>query len=77
MKTIKTLTLAAFATFALTGCDDALDFYPEITTNEANTMDKIGYYDAEVNNWYSWLRNLWTPATSRDLPLATVTAISV
>ena len=51
MKTIKTLTFAAIAALSLTGCDDALDFYPEISTNEANTMDKISYYDAEVNNW--------------------------
>ena len=58
MKTIKILTLAALASIALTGCDDALDFYPEITTNESNTMDKIAYYDAEVNNWYSWLPKL-------------------
>jgi hypothetical protein len=58
MKTIKFLTLAALAGFALTGCDDALDFYPEITTNEANTMDKLEYYTSEVNNWYSWLPKL-------------------
>ena len=58
MKTIKTLTLAALTAFALTGCDDALDFYPEITTNESNTMDKIGYYEAEVNYWYGWLPKL-------------------
>ena len=58
MKTIKTLTFAAIAALSLTGCDDALDFYPEITTNEANTMDKISYYDAEVNNWYGWLPKL-------------------
>lgn len=58
MKTIKTLTLAAIASVSLAGCDDALDFYPEITTNESNTMDKIGYYEAEVNNWYGWLPKL-------------------
>lgn len=58
MKTIKTLTLAAIAVVSLAGCDDALDFYPEITTNESNTMDKIGYYEAEVNNWYGWLPKL-------------------
>ena len=58
MKTIKFLTLAALAGFALTGCDDSLDFYPEITTNEANTMDKLEYYTSEVNNWYSWLPKL-------------------
>lgn len=58
MKTIKSLTLAALSVIALTGCDDMLDFYPEITTNETNTMDKLGYYDAEVNNWYSWLPKL-------------------
>ena len=58
MKTLKTLTLAALAAISLTGCDDALDFYPEITTNESNTMDKIGYYEAEVNNWYGWLPKL-------------------
>lgn len=58
MKTIKTLTLAALTALSLTGCDDALDFYPEITTNESNTMDKIGYYEAEVNNWYGWLPKL-------------------
>ncbi len=58
MKTIKFLTLAALAAISLTACDDALDFYPEITTNESNTMDKIGYYEAEVNNWYGWLPKL-------------------
>lgn len=58
MKTIKILTLAALAALVLPACDDSLDFYPEITTNETNTMDKIGYYDAEVNNWYGWLPKL-------------------
>ena len=58
MKTIKILTLAALTAVSLTGCDDMLDFYPEITTNESNTMDKIGYYEAEVNNWYGWLPKL-------------------
>ncbi len=52
------MTLAALTAVSLTGCDDALDFYPEITTNESNTMDKIGYYEAEVNNWYGWLPKL-------------------
>lgn len=58
MKTIKLLTLIAFMAVSLSGCDDALDFYPEISTNESNTMDKIGYYEAEVNNWYGWLPKL-------------------
>ena len=58
MKTIKILTLAALTAVSLTSCDDMLDFYPEITTNESNTMDKIGYYEAEVNNWYGWLPKL-------------------
>ncbi|MDE6077420.1 MAG: RagB/SusD family nutrient uptake outer membrane protein [Muribaculaceae bacterium] len=58
MKTIKFLTLAALAAVSLTACDDALDFYPEITTNESNTMDKLSYYESEVNNWYSWLPKL-------------------
>lgn len=67
MKTIKSLTLAAAAVFALTGCDDALDFYPEITTNEANTMDKLEYYTAEVNNWYSWLPKLMDNGNTQGL----------
>ena len=58
MNTIKTLAMALFAIVTLTGCDDMLDFYPEISTNEANAMDKLGYYDAEVNNWYGWLPKL-------------------
>ena len=58
MKTIKILTLAVLATISLTGCDDVLDFYPEISTNEANTMNSLAYYEAEVNNWYGWLPKL-------------------
>ena len=59
MKNIfKTLAIASIGAIGLTGCDDALDFYPEISTNESNTMDKIEYYEAEVNNWYGWLPKL-------------------
>jgi len=67
MKTIKSLTLAAVSLLALTGCDDAIDFYPEITTNEANTMDKLEYYTAEVNNWYSWLPKLMNQGNTEGL----------
>lgn len=58
MKTIKYIALAVVAAISLNSCDDALDFYPEITTNEANTMDKLSYYESEVNNWYGWLPKL-------------------
>ncbi len=58
MKTFKTLGLSAMAMLALTACDDSLDFYPEITTHEANTMNQLEYYALEVNNWYSWLPKL-------------------
>ncbi|MCM1295901.1 MAG: RagB/SusD family nutrient uptake outer membrane protein [Muribaculaceae bacterium] len=58
MKTIKTLGISALAMLALTACDDALDFYPEITTNEANTMTKKEFYAFEVNTWYSWFPKL-------------------
>lgn len=59
MKTIfKAIAIASIGAVGLTGCDDALDFYPEITTNEANTMDKLESYEAEVNNWYGWLPKL-------------------
>ncbi len=67
MKTIKFLTLAALAAVSLTACDDALDFYPEITTNESNTMDKIGYYESEVNNWYGWLPKLMNSGNIQGL----------
>lgn len=58
MKTTRILAMAAMGAMMLASCDDSLDFYPEITTNESNTMDKIEYYEAEVNNWYSWLPKL-------------------
>lgn len=58
MKTIKKLGLSALAMLALTACDDSLDFYPEITTHEANTMNQLEYYALEVNNWYGWLPKL-------------------
>lgn len=68
MKTIiKSVAFASIATLTLTGCDDMLDFYPEITTNEANTMDKIGYYDAEVNNWYGWFPKLMDAGSIQGL----------
>ncbi len=50
--------MSLLATLAFTACDDVLDFYPEITTNEANTMDQIEFYALEVNNWYSWFPKL-------------------
>lgn len=59
MKNIfKTIAIASIGAIGLTGCDDTLDFYPEISTNESNTMDKIESYEAEVNNWYGWLPKL-------------------
>lgn len=58
MKAINKISLLALCALAFSSCDDALDFYPEITTNETNTMNKIDYYEAEVNNWYSWLPKL-------------------
>ena len=58
MKTIKYISALALASLMLTGCDDGLEFYPEISTNETNTMDKLEYYEAEVNNWYGWLPKL-------------------
>lgn len=58
MKSNRILTIAALASIALVGCDDSLDFTPQITTNETNTMDKLEYYEAEVNNWYGWLPKL-------------------
>ena len=58
MKTIKILGLSAMAMLALTACDDSLDFYPEITTHEANTMNQLEYYALEVNNWYGWFPKL-------------------
>ncbi len=58
MKTIKIIGLSTLALLTFGSCDDSLDFYPEITTNEANTMDKLEYYEAEVNNWYGWFPKL-------------------
>ncbi len=58
MKAFKIMGVSALAALALTGCNDSLDFYPQITTNESNTMDKLEYYNAEVNNWYTWLPKL-------------------
>ncbi len=67
MNTKNILTLIALTVTSLTGCDDALDFYPEITTNEANTMDNIAYYEAEVNNWYGWLPKLMNAGNIQGL----------
>lgn len=50
--------MSALALLALTACDDSLDFYPEITTNEANTMNQKEFYALEVNNWYGWFPKL-------------------
>lgn len=58
MKTIKYLGLSVLTTLAITSCDDSLDFYPEISTHEANTMNQLEYYAFEVNNWYGWLPKL-------------------
>lgn len=58
MKAIKTISIFAFGAMWLTSCDSSLEFYPEISTNETNTMNKITYYEAEVNNWYGWLPKL-------------------
>lgn len=58
MKAINKLHLVALIGITLVSCDSSLDFYPEISTNETNTMNKLEYYEAEVNNWYSWLPKL-------------------
>lgn len=58
MKTIKYMGISLVAALALSACDDSLDFYPEISTNEANTMDQLEFYTLEVNNWYGWLPKL-------------------
>ncbi len=67
MKAFKIMGVSALAALALTGCNDSLDFYPQITTNESNTMDKLEYYNAEVNNWYTWLPKLMDNGNTQGL----------
>lgn len=50
------LIIAFLVTF--TSCDDMLDFYPELSRNDANTWTSASAFEKEANNYYTWLPSI-------------------